>query len=269
MTEYHVAKFGSDRASGGAADPFLTINQAARVAAAGDEVVVHEGVYREWVKPRRGGSGDARRITYRAAEGQHVAIKGSEQVVGWVRQTPDAVGAPTSDRAGGVWVAKLPNSLFGDFNPYAERLRGDWLVRPVGAEAPKHLGDVYLNGRSFFEVGSVADVFAPTRRKSVRDDWTGLEDPVADPEQTARVWHAEVGPEETTIWANFAGADPNAELVEVNVRRSVFYPLATGRNYITVRGFELAHAACPWTPPTADQPGLIGPNWARGWIIED
>ena len=26
---------------------------------------------------------------------------------------------------------------------------------------------------------------------------------------------------------------------------------------------------CPWTPPTADQPGLIGPNWAKGWIIED
>jgi Right handed beta helix region len=36
-----------------------------------------------------------------------------------------------------------------------------------------------------------------------------------------------------------------------------------------VRGFEMAQAACPWTPPTADQPGLIGPNWAKGWIIED
>jgi len=36
-----------------------------------------------------------------------------------------------------------------------------------------------------------------------------------------------------------------------------------------VRGFELAQAACPWAPPTADQPGLIGPNWARGWVIED
>ena len=28
-------------------------------------------------------------------------------------------------------------------------------------------------------------------------------------------------------------------------------------------------AASPWAPPTADQPGLIGPNWAKGWIIED
>ena len=30
----------------------------------------------------------------------------------------------------------------------------------------------------------------------------------------------------------------------------------------------MAHAATPWTPPTADQPGLIGPNWSKGWIIE-
>lgn len=40
-------------------------------------------------------------------------------------------------------------------------------------------------------------------------------------------------------------------------------------NYITVRGFEMAHAATPWEPPTAAQPGMIGPNWAKGWIIEN
>jgi hypothetical protein len=49
----------------------------------------------------------------------------------------------------------------------------------------------------------------------------------------------------------------------------VFFPDRHGIDYITVRGFELAHAATPWAPPTADQPGLIGPIWAKGWIIED
>ena len=48
----------------------------------------------------------------------------------------------------------------------------------------------------------------------------------------------------------------------------MFYPSEHHLDYITVRGFELAQAACPWTPPTADQPGLIGPNWAKGWLIE-
>ncbi|MGY4688164.1 hypothetical protein ACW9JY_10645, partial [Petrotoga sp. DB-2] len=48
-----------------------------------------------------------------------------------------------------------------------------------------------------------------------------------------------------------------------------FYPDQIGRDYITVKGFEMAHAATPWVPPTADQPGLIGANWSKGWIIEN
>ena len=31
----------------------------------------------------------------------------------------------------------------------------------------------------------------------------------------------------------------------------------------------MAQAACPWTPPTADQPGLLGTHWSKGWIIEN
>ena len=94
-------------------------------------------------------------------------------------------------------------------------------------------------------------------------------DRVRNPDQTKLVWYAEVDSDQTTIWANFAGADPNHELVEINVRPAVFYPTENHVDYITVRGFELAQAATPWAPPTADQPGLIGPNWAKGWIIED
>ena len=42
-----------------------------------------------------------------------------------------------------------------------------------------------------------------------------------------------------------------------------------GTNYITVRGFTLRHAATPWAPPTAEQIGLLGTNWSKGWIIEN
>ena len=73
----------------------------------------------------------------------------------------------------------------------------------------------------------------------------------------------------TTIWAQFKGVDPNEQLVEINVRRTVFYPEKTGINYITVRGFTLRHAATPWAPPTAEQIGLIGTHWSKGWIIEN
>src|SRR4051794_1380608 len=254
---FHVAKTGSDNEDGSEAGPFLTINRAAAVAQPGDTIVVHAGEYREWVTPQRGGLSDRRRITYQAAAGEHVVIKGSERVTGWT---------PVSET---VWSVSVPNSLFGSFNPYAEEIDGDWIVYPEEASQRKHLGDVYLNGLSFYEAVSRSDVSEPPLRTEVLDDWTRTPEPVRNPEQTRYLWYAEVGPDETTIWANFQGADPNEEFVEINVRRSVFYPTEHHIDYITVRGFELAQAACPWTPPTADQPGLIGPNWAKGWIIED
>lgn len=257
MATLHVSLTGSRQGSGTESDPFPTIQHAAEVARPGDHVVVHEGVYREWVKPRHGGLSETRRITYRAADGEHVTIKGSEPVTDW------------SAEGDGVWRAEIDNTLFGEFNPYAEQLVGDWVVRAREDDPRTHLGDVYLNGRSFYEVLSRDAVAAPQRRDEAVDHWTGRTVPVPDPDQTERVWYAEVNDTTTTIWANFGEADPTQELVEINVRRSVFYPEVTGLNYITVRGFELAQAATPWAPPTADQPGLIGPNWAKGWIIED
>ncbi|MCU1537673.1 MAG: hypothetical protein JWP82_2024 [Humibacillus sp.] len=258
-TVLHVATTGSDQADGSPDTPFRTIDKAAQVAEPGDRVVVHAGEYREWVAPRRGGLSDARRITYEAAQGEHVVIKGSERVTGW--QRPDGSGT--------VWTVEVPHTLFGDFNPFAEEIVGDWVVRPIEDGERKHLGDVYLDGRSFYEVGSPEEVANATRREQVRDDWTTTTVAVRDPDQTAYVWHARVGEKATTIWANFRGADPNEALVEINVRRSVFYPRDHHVDYITVRGFELCQAASPWAPPTADQPGLIGPNWAKGWVIED
>ena len=82
-TEYHVAKTGSDQNDGSAASPFLTINKAAMILKPGDVVTVHEGVYREWVQPRNSGADTYSRITYQAAEGEEVWIKGSEVVTGW------------------------------------------------------------------------------------------------------------------------------------------------------------------------------------------
>ena len=252
----HVSPHGSDEAEGSAASPLRTIDRAAQLAVPGDTVMAHAGEYREWVRPARGGLSDRRRITYTAAPGEHVVIKGSERLRGWV---------PLD---GSVWRAEIPNELFGGWNPFAETLDGDWIVYPPGAPK-KHLGEVYLHGRSFYEVASVEEVTDPPRRTEEVDHWTGVVVPTHQPDQTTYVWHAEVGPRSTTVHANFHGADPNTELVEINVRRSVFSPVQHHVDYITVRGFEMAHAATPWAPPTADQAGLIGPNWAKGWVIED
>lgn len=250
--EYHVAKTGSDQGQGTLTNPFLTINRAASVAVAGDTITVHEGEYREWVKPKQKGLSDKRRIVYQAAEGEKVVIKGSEHIKDWEH---------VQDH---VWKAVLPNSFFGGYNPYEIEVFGDWLV----TTNHRHLGDVYLNGMSFYEADSFEELNSPSVRTEILDQWTGKIVPVHNPEQTKYVWFAEVNADTTTIYANFQGADPRKELVEINVRRSCFYPEETGINYITVRGFEMAHAATPWAPPTADQPGLLGVNWSKGWIVE-
>ncbi len=252
--EYHVSKSGSDLNSGTKECPFLTINKAAAIAMAEDIVTVHEGVYREWVNPVHKGLSKTRPVTYQAVPGENVVIKGSEQIKDW---------EPVK---GSVWKTIIPNSFFGDYNPYTKEIFGDWLVT---VEETKHLGDVYLNGMSFYEACSLEDVFNPKIKKETVDHWTQKTVPVKNTEQTKYLWYTENDGENTVIYANFHGTDPTKELVEINVRRSCFYPKSIGVDYITVRGFKMAHAATPWAPPTADQPGLIGANWSKGWVIED
>lgn len=256
MREYHVAVTGCDFEDGTKDHPFRTISRAALLAMPGDRVIVHEGEYREWVKPAQGGTSSVSRITYEAAEGERVVIKGSEQITCW---------EPVE---GSVWKAVLPNSFFGTYNPYKEVLGGDWFIYPN--DNSLHTGDVYLNGKSFYEAKSLEEVKNPfIRTEGVNPPWTRHPEPILHPEDTMYQWYAETDQETTVIYANFQGVNPNEELTEINVRKCCFYPEKTGLNYITVRGFEMAQAACPWTPPTADQPGLLGTNWSKGWIIEN
>ena len=253
---YHVAKNGRDQNPGTAHAPFATIQRAAELARAGDRVVVHQGVYREWVRPRNGGRNENSRIIYEAAEGERVVIKGSERVTGW---TPVE---------GTVWRVTLDGSLFPGFNPYQTLLGGDWFVEPTAY--PVHPGEVYLNGKSFYEAASLEEVLHPQiRTVSPTATWADREEKILEPEQTLYQWWCEAGADSVTLYANFQGADPNQELVEINVRKACFFPEQTGLDYITVRGFELAQAATSWAPPTAMQEGLIGPNWAKGWVIEN
>jgi hypothetical protein len=241
--EFHVAKTGNDSNPGTAENPFLTIQAAADVARPGDVITVHEGVYREWVKPPRGGNSDTERIIYQAAKGEKVKIKGSEIITGWEKIT------------GTVWRVSIPNSFFGDYNPYKDLINGDWF-NPLARV--HHTGEVYLNGKSLWEMALLEDVLHP---KPKTDRF--------DPEGSTYTWFCESNDENTFIYANFHGAHPNDEMVEINVRKSCFYPEKTGINYITVRGFHMHQAATQWAPPTAEQIGLIGTNWSKGWIIEN
>jgi len=242
-TEYHVSKTGSDKNCGTSESPFLSIQAAATMAQSGDMITVHEGVYRERITPPRGGNSENSHIVYRSALEERVEIKGSEVIDNWVRLS------------GSVWKALVPNELFGDYNPYKELIRGDWFEDNGRIH---HTGEVYLNGKSLWEMELLEKVLHP---KPVADSW--------DPKGSIYTWFCESDAESTYIYANFQGANPNEELVEINVRPTCFYPATTGINFITVKGFHMSQAATQWAPPTAEQVGLIGTNWSMGWIIAD
>ena len=174
------------------------------------------------------------RIVYQAAPGEKVVITGSEIVNTWVKVQDN------------LWKARIPNSFFGKFNPYSDLIHGDWFS-PMGRK--HHTGAVYLNGDWLTEAASLDNVMKPMGADAL--------------------WFGQVDAENTTIWAQFQSIDPNKQSVEINVRQTVFYPEKTGIDYITVRGFTLEDAATPWAPPTAEQIGLIGAHWSKGWIIED
>ncbi|MGE5608692.1 MAG: carbohydrate-binding protein, partial [Bacillota bacterium] len=334
---------------------------------------------RERINPPRGGESDAKRIVYQAAPGEKVEIKGSEVMKNWVKVQGD------------VWKTTLSNSFFGSFNPYSDRIHGDWFD-PKGRE--HHTGAVYLNGEWLIEAAKLDEVLMPagtapawltragqqyllnvawlrpgkdaanagripatgfvakngtqnapcseggecigfiehghwvryervdfgprTEELEIRaasesdggiieirldtpdgdllgtcsvpntggwQSWSSFHAKIkplsgakticlvfkhAKPATlNAPLWFAQVDATNTTIWAQFPGVNPNEQLVEINVRRTVFYPDKPNRNYITVRGFVLRHAATPWAPPTAEQIGLIGTHWSKGWIIEN
>jgi hypothetical protein len=92
---------------------------------------------------------------------------------------------------------------------------------------------------------------------------------IRDREGSTWTWFTESDDKNTYIYANFHDKNPNEELVEINVRDSCFYPDQPGRDYITVRGFHMSQAATQWAAPTAEQIGLIGTHWSKGWIIEN
>lgn len=242
MKIYVNANAGYD-GNGTSQMPFRHINDAAKIAQPGDEVLVAPGIYREYVDPVYAGTEEAR-ITYRSTEPLQAVITGAEQIKTWELYE------------GNVWVCRVPNSIFGNYNPYTTFVYGDWYF----AKADKHTGCVYLNDKALYETPSLLDCI---KGEVYECSWV--------PEDSVYKWYTEQDEEkdETVIYGNFQGKNPNEENAEINVRRECFMPSKTGRNYITVSGFNINKAATTWAPPAAFQDGMIGPHWSKGWIIED
>ena len=238
---YYVNARAERDGNGSKQRPFKHIDDAARIAVAGDEVIVAPGIYREKVTPRNAGREDAR-IVYRSEKHLGAVITGADPLSGWKKEK------------GGVWVARVKNSVFGSYNPYTQMVCGDWYFAPT----VRHTGSIFLDDKMMYETVSLDECAK------------GEADPCSwDPEGSTWKWFTEQDGDETVIYANFHKLNPNAHKVEIVVRRNCFMPDENGIGYITVSGFDINKGATTWAPPAAYQDGLIGPHWSKGWIIED
>lgn len=115
--------------------PFHTISGALQVAAAGDTVVVRQGVYRESLRIPSGEPGTP--FTLRAQEGQRVVVTACQPVEGW------------QDSGEGLWTAAidfLPDALYQSRRPLpVARTPNEGWWQAAAAEGARLIDAEHLN----------------------------------------------------------------------------------------------------------------------------
>jgi hypothetical protein len=223
--------------------PFLTINQAARVLGPGQRVIVAAGIYRERICPARGGTGPDRMVSYEAAPGAKVVLKGSRVF----REPWSAVHSASPTR---IWQARLEAKYFQGYNPFdidnvtSRQFEIMDYARPLQGKPPCSLprGLIFQDGRRL-------------RQVSNRPELDGHE---------GCYW---VDRANQTLFASFFGQTrPDEALLEITTQETVLAPEQIGLGYIRVKGFVVEQVAgpFPW-----EQVGAISTTRGHHWIIED
>jgi len=228
--------------------PFRTIGQATKLAQPGDKVIVHAGVYRETVRPRRGGTRPDRMISYEAAPNERVELTGAElwqptyrPSTGWHLKMPSHARPP-------LWMAELPSSSFTNYHPFQVRNVYPHLARYGNINAIDWMERVLLTR------GHLFDAIGPWRQ-------------VLHYRQLAQhpgaFW---VEPNGQSLHLRARDDTRPPEELQFTAREQAFAPDRYGLGFLRVAGFHLGRVADGLPVP---QRACMSTHRGHHWIIED
>ena len=226
---YYVAQSpkAADSNPGTEAAPWKTISRAAaaRELQPGDTVVIHAGVYREHIEVKVSGE-PARPITFAAAPGNRVVVKGSEMVRGpWTRLTGNATRKePYPNAFADVWKILLDESYFTD-----ARFQGCYQDK-----SRRWVSQVFVNDDRPLQRIGPDPIYKNEACLQLATVGRGLDDLIQD--------SFFFDPADQTLYLKMAG-EPAWFSVEVGVRGFVL--TAEKVHDIVIRGLEFRHNRQP------------------------
>jgi len=267
----------SDKGPGTSKRPFRTISKAAEILQPGERVVIASGVYRELVSPARGGAGPDKMISYEAAPGATVVVKGSEVLRDWQPSVRSMRRVDKGDVH--IWSHELSGAMFPNaYNPFAmASVPGDWIwldtKRVDMGPYFRRRGMIFADGKPLEPVEQYRELFGSLRKEipaGQAPTRTGLPSrarggPVVQEiggTPDARFWVEHQG---NVLHIRLQNGDPANSLIEATTREQVFAPREPGLPYIRVKGITFQHAGNAFPPP---QHGLVSTNGGNHWIIE-
>ena len=276
-----------DNGPGTKARPFRTINKAAQLLQPGERVVIASGVYRECVRPARGGTSavaDDQLRSRSRSQGVHQGLRGAEGRLGGAahsggraRRRRAAPSPPVT-----AWRHEFTSAMFPDaYQPFAlPSIMGSWswLDPRVVDMGPflRRRGLVFVDGKPLEPVEQQRELAAPhlqpfpdftvpaqpqnglpPRRRGgpIMQEVGGSPD--------ARYWVETSG---QAIQIRLASGTPADHVIEVTTRQAAFVPAQSGAGFIRIKGLTFQHAANAYPFP---QFGMISCAGGDHWIIED
>ncbi|MFI5380885.1 MAG: right-handed parallel beta-helix repeat-containing protein [Tepidisphaerales bacterium] len=217
----------ADSNPGTAERPWKTIARAGAAAELkpGDRVLIREGIYREHVQIKVSGEKD-RPITFAAAPGERVVIKGSEIVRGkWTKLAAGpAVPEPYPQAFADVWKVRLGEEFFTD-------ARFDGAYRD---KSRRWVSQVFMQDDRPLQRIGLDPIYKNDEYLKLTTVGRGLADLIQN--------SFYFDPADQTLYIKIAG-EPGWSNIEVGVRGFVL--TADGVHDVVIRGLEMRHNRQP------------------------